>query len=97
MAARVIAVRVIAGEWQLCPAGSGDVVVAPAGRLRCAARSAGARPNSLRGRWPLRSDKRPWVRGRSALRAPPAALCCSPPRLIAGPGRAQPPLAATSW
>jgi len=33
--------------------------VGPVGRLRCAARSGGPRPNSLRGLRPLRSDKRP--------------------------------------
>jgi len=51
------------------------------GRLRCAARSAGARPNSLRGpagRCAQTSGRESGKR--SALRAPPAALRCSPPR-----------------
>ncbi len=43
-------------ERRLRPAEAGYAVVAPAGRLRCAAQSAGARPNSLRVLRTLRSD-----------------------------------------
>jgi len=41
------------------PAPAPGVAVGPAGQLHCAAPSRGARPNSLRGLRPLRSDKRP--------------------------------------
>ena len=61
------------------------VAVGPAARLRCAPRSGGARANSLRAFGaPLR--QRPRVSGRSALRAPPPALRCSPP--LDGPAQA---------
>jgi hypothetical protein len=54
------------------------------GRLLCGARSLGPAPNSLRGLWPLRSDKRREVRLRSALtRAAPKP--CAPRRHPRGP------------
>jgi hypothetical protein len=63
------------------------------GRLRCAARSAGARPNSLRGLRPLRSDSGRESDNEARARAArgPALLATAPD---AGPGAAQPPLAA---
>ena len=66
------------------------------GRVRCAARSTGARPNSLRGLRPLRSDSGRESDGtRRAARAArgPALLTPAP---YAGAGGAQPPLAATT-
>ena len=61
--------------WPWRASGRGRLRAAPFARLRCAARSGGASPNSLRCA-PFRQRRR--VRQRSALRAPPPALRCSP-------------------
>ena len=62
-------------SWPWRASGRGRLRAAPFARLRCAARSGGASPNSLRCA-PFRQRRR--VRQRSALRAPPPALRCSP-------------------
>ena len=61
------------------PGWAPTVAVGLAGRLRWAARSEGAPRNSLRSLRSLRSDNRGESDERSALRAPPSALRCSPP------------------
>ena len=71
-----------------CPVWAPTVAVGPAGRLRCAARSEGAPRNSLRSLRSLRSNSRGESDERSALRAPPSALRCSPPHKSPPPGTA---------
>ncbi len=90
-ARRVLAERVAQdgarrGGWY--PVWAPTVAVGPAGRLRCAARSEGAPRNSLRSLRSLRSNSRGGSDERSALRAPPSALRCSPPHKSPTPGTA---------
>jgi hypothetical protein len=78
-----------------CPVAAPTVAVCPAGRLRCAARSEGAPGNSLHSLRSLRSTNPGESDERSALRAPPSALRCSPPHKSPPPGtahRAAPPV-----
>jgi len=65
------------------------VAVGPAGRLRCDARSAVARRNSLRSLRSLRSDNRRESEDEArAARAPTALLRFSPPHKSPPPGTA---------
>ena len=65
------------------------VAVGPAGRLRCASRSALARRNSLRSLRSLRSDnRRESDHEARAARVPSALLRCSPPHKSPPPGTA---------
>jgi hypothetical protein len=76
------------------PAGAHDGAVCAARRLRCAARSEGAPRNSLHSLRSLRSNNLGESDERSALRAPPSALRCSPPHKSPPPDtahRAAPP------
>jgi len=71
-----------------CPVWAPAVAVGLAGRLRCAARSEGAPRNSLRSLRSLCSNSLGESDERSALRAPPSALRCSPPHKSPPPGAA---------
>jgi hypothetical protein len=71
-----------------CPVWAHAVAVSASLRLRCAARSEGAPGNSLHSLRSLRSNSPGESDGRSALRAPPSALRCSPPQKSPTPGTA---------
>ena len=73
-----------------CPAGAPTVAVGPAGRLRCASRSALARRNSLHSLRSLRSDnRRESEHVARAARVPSARLRCSPRHKSPPPGTAR--------
>ena len=71
------------------PVWAHDGAVSASLRLRCAARSEGAPRNSLHSLRSLRSDSLGESDERSALRAPPSALRCSPPHKSPPPGTAR--------
>ena len=86
---RTVRCWTVARRGGRCPVGAPTVAVGPAGRLRCASRSALARRNSLHSLRSFRSGNRRESEDEArAARVPSALLRCSPPHKSPPPGTA---------